>query len=48
MGPMGRILIKGEPGHDLIPELRAFENEMVIDKTGKGSFYKTELDDLLR
>jgi nicotinamidase-related amidase len=47
-GPMGRILIRGEPGHDIIPQLAPRADEPVVDKPGKGAFYGTELQALLR
>lgn len=46
-GPLGRLLVRGEQGHDFVPELRPLSCEHVIDKPGYGAFHKTTLGALL-
>ena len=46
-GPMGRLLVRGEYGHDIVDELQPLPGELVIDKPGKGAFYNTEFQEKL-
>ena len=48
VGPMGRLLVRGEPGHAIIPQLTPADDEVVIDKPGKGAFWATDLHDELQ
>jgi nicotinamidase-related amidase len=48
VGPMGRILVRGSHGHDIVDELKPMSGEAVLDKPGKGAFFATDLDFMLR
>jgi nicotinamidase-related amidase len=47
-GPMGRLLVRGSYGHDIVEELYPIDGEPVVDKPGKGAFYATDLDAILK
>src|ERR1700704_6883173 len=47
-GPMGRILVRGEYGHDIVDDLKPLAGEPVVDKPGKGAFYATDLNEILK
>ena len=47
-GPMGRLLVRGEFGHDIVEEVYPIEGEPIVDKPGKGAFYATDMDAILK
>lgn len=47
-GPMGRLLVRGSYGHDIVEELYPIEGEPIVDKPGKGAFYATDMDTILK
>ena len=47
-GPMGRLLVRGSYGHDIVEEVYPIDGEPVVDKPGKGAFYATDLDTILK
>ena len=47
-GPMGRLLVRGSHGHDIVEEVYPIEGEPVVDKPGKGAFYATDMDTILK
>ena len=47
-GPMGRLLVRGEYGHDIVEEVYPIDGEPVVDKPGKGAFYATDMDAILK
>jgi nicotinamidase-related amidase len=48
LGPKGRVLVRGERGHEIVDQLAPMNGEVVLDKPGKGSFYVTDLEPVLR
>ena len=47
-GPMGRLLVRGEFGHDIVEEVYPIDGEPIVDKPGKGAFYATDMDTILK